>query len=81
MEQVYETIGKAWKEAGLAGRQVFATLGWHAAEEAVRQHCDAAGWTGPLWGPGYEDTWANWLHILLHSIDEAEGHTPARAWR
>jgi hypothetical protein len=73
INQVYDNVGNALREAGLMRRRVFDTPGWQAAVEVVTKRCD--GWT---MGPIARDTWDNWLHILSHSVEGDHGIAHAK---
>ena len=79
-EKTYAAINGAWDAAGLAGRNVLTTPGATEAIEAVAAYCVSVGWPEGLspMGPGSQDTWLRWLHILSHSVEES-GHGLAHA--
>jgi hypothetical protein len=78
-DEVYAAIARAWDAAGLKRRRVFDTPGYEAAVEALDRRLRAAGWVGPLIGPGANDTWPNFVHILAHKMLKGQGHILAHA--
>jgi len=76
--EIYDLIKVRLREAGLLDRRVMDTPGWETAVASVKEHIEDRGWRGiPPMGPIGRDTWANWLHILSHCIED--GHSLAHA--